>query len=249
VSEFLDPTRKYISLWDDNILVFPQWEEVFNELQATGKEFEFKQGMDFRAMTERKAEVISTVNYHRDYLFAFDNIADKDLIVRKLEDMWLKYRHLRTRKNKTRFFVLVGFDREGRYDEAFWQKDMKEALERVRILADHDCLSYIMRYDRCKDSPYCWFYQALSMWCNQINIFCCKSIVQVHEQKGRRRNDSKMEKMLEQKWFRDMAEVTGIQLGCSACLKNDGCNLQNGTGNDEDDSYDDTNTDSGTFSV
>ena len=41
LKEFLDPARKMIYLWDDNILSYPKWREVFEELAETGKRFQF----------------------------------------------------------------------------------------------------------------------------------------------------------------------------------------------------------------
>ena len=59
ISEWLDPERKYICLLDDNILGYSGWRDVFGELEATGKPFIFKQGMDMRLMTPEKAQALS----------------------------------------------------------------------------------------------------------------------------------------------------------------------------------------------
>lgn len=48
VEEFHDHILPKIYLWDDNILAFPGWEEVLDELIGTGKPFSFRQGMDVR---------------------------------------------------------------------------------------------------------------------------------------------------------------------------------------------------------
>ncbi|MDO4556011.1 MAG: hypothetical protein Q4B70_12815 [Lachnospiraceae bacterium] len=42
VSEFYDPNKPYIYLWDDNFLAFPQWEEILDDLEKTGKPFQFR---------------------------------------------------------------------------------------------------------------------------------------------------------------------------------------------------------------
>ena len=108
--EFYDPNRKKICLLDDNILGFKNWEAVFDELNSTGKPFQYRQGMDERLLTDEKCRVLFSCNYDGDYTFAFDNIADYDLIHRKLE-LIRKY----TTK-QCRFYVLVAFDRAGKYD-------------------------------------------------------------------------------------------------------------------------------------
>ena len=46
VAEFLDEDRPYIYLWDDNIMALGQWEEIIDELEATGKPYQFRQGID-----------------------------------------------------------------------------------------------------------------------------------------------------------------------------------------------------------
>ena len=83
ISEFLDPERKYICLLDDNVLSCRDWKAIFEELNATGKRFQFKQGMDERLLTVEKCEVIFNSNWIGDYIFAFDNIKDYRLIAKK----------------------------------------------------------------------------------------------------------------------------------------------------------------------
>lgn len=63
LSEFVDPTRKKICLLDDNILGSPHWKEIFQELQTTGKPFQYKQGMDERLLTDEKCEVLFSSKY------------------------------------------------------------------------------------------------------------------------------------------------------------------------------------------
>ena len=105
--EFYDPNRKKICLLDDNILGFKDWKAVFEELNSTGKPFQFKQGLDERLLTKEKCDVLFNSKYDGDYTFAFDNIADYNLIERKLD-------LIRSLTDKRcRFFVLVGFDRGG----------------------------------------------------------------------------------------------------------------------------------------
>ena len=80
VKEFLDEDKPYICLLDDNLFGYPKWKDIIEELIATKKSFQFKQGLDLRLMTDEKARIMSNVKYKGDYIFAFDDIMDRDLI-------------------------------------------------------------------------------------------------------------------------------------------------------------------------
>ena len=162
VSEFLDKTRKYIYLWDDNIFAYGKWREVFDELNATGKPFQFRQGIDMRLMTDEKAQVLAASKYHGDYIFAFDHIEDRELIEAKL-DIWQRYS---TKISK--LYVLCGYDSQ---DET----DIANTFERIRILMKHHCLPYIMRHEQYLKSKYRGLYVTIARWCNQPNFFKKKS--------------------------------------------------------------------------
>ena len=168
ISEFVDKNRRYICLLDDNILGYSGWKDIFNELNSTGKKFQFKQGMDERLLTDEKAEIILNSNYYGDYIFAFDNIEDKNIIIEKLK-IWNNHR--KTKGDNTKFYVLCGYDRENKYDYNFWVKDIEDTFERIKILNDNGCLPYIMRYKEYENSPYRGTYINLSAWCNQPSLF------------------------------------------------------------------------------
>ena len=168
INEFLDKDRKYICLLDDNILGYSGWKDIFNELNSIGKKFQFKQGMDERLLTDEKAEIILNSNYYGDYIFAFDNIEDKNIIIEKLK-IWNNHR--KTKGDNTKFYVLCGYDRENKYDYNFWIKDIEDTFERIKILNDNGCLPYIMRYKESENSPYRGTYINLSAWCNQPSLF------------------------------------------------------------------------------
>lgn len=174
INEFLDEDRKYICLLDDNVLGSSNWEQIFNELNKTGKRFQYKQGMDERLLTDKKCEVILNSNYIGDYIFAFDNINDKDLIEAKLK-LWNKHRKLKDKIYTTKFYVFCGFDRNNVYDENFWKKDIEDTFERIKILMKYNCLPYIMRHENYNNSPYRGTYVNLARWCNQPNFYKKKS--------------------------------------------------------------------------
>lgn len=154
ISEFLDESRPRIYLWDDNFMASPDFNEILDELISTGRKFQFRQGLDMRLMTHKKAEKLSQVNYFGDYIFAFDHIEEKKTIEKKLK-IW------RTHNSKsTKLYVLTGYDSQ---DEI----DIENTFERIRILMKYSCVPYIMRYEEYKESRFRSMYVQLARWCNQ----------------------------------------------------------------------------------
>lgn len=168
IKEFLDPTRKYIYLWDDNFLAYNGWEQILDELEDTDKRFQFRQGLDIRLMTERGAQRLSKVKYHGDYIFSFDNIEEKELIKKQLI-LWKKYC-----SKTTKLFLLTAF---GSQDEI----NIAETFERIKILMEFGCLPYIMRYEDYKNSNFRGMYIQMARWCNQPQFFKKKSFRQFCE--------------------------------------------------------------------
>lgn len=169
IEEFLDENKKYICLLDDNILGYSKWKEVIEQLKMTNKPFQFKQGMDERIMTEKKAEILNSCKYRGDFIFAFDNIEDQELIKEKLK-IWKKYCN-----KTTKLYVLCGFDRADKYNMKFWKQDIIDTFERIKILMEYKCLPYIMRFKEYEKSPFRGTYINLARWCNQPNFFKKKS--------------------------------------------------------------------------
>lgn len=63
LKEFVDPTRKKICLLDDNFFGFAGRKDLLLELQATGKPFVFKQGLDVRLLDVERAEILFASRY------------------------------------------------------------------------------------------------------------------------------------------------------------------------------------------
>lgn len=164
LAEFYDPTRKKICLLDDNFFACSNWRQSFQELIETGKPFKFKQGLDERLLTDEKCKLLFTSNYDGDLTFAFDNIADYELIHSKLK---LIRKHAPTKNIK--FYVLVGF-------ESTDAQDIENAFKRIGLLMQYKCLPYIMRYQDKNETPwknskYRGMYISLARWGNQPSIF------------------------------------------------------------------------------
>lgn len=169
LEEFYDPTRKKICLLDDNFLGQPNWKECLEELIATGKPFKFKQGLDERLLTPEKCEILFNAKYDGEITFAFDNIKDYRIIRKKLE-------LIRSHSSKQiKFYVLCGFDDEGKYDADFWERDLISTFERIKLLGRYKALPYIMRFNKYEESPYRGIYVTLARWINQPSFFKKKS--------------------------------------------------------------------------
>lgn len=178
LEEFYDPARPKICLLDDNVFGHPHWRKILKELSATGKPFKFKQGLDERLLTDEKCELLCQAKYDGEITFAFDNIMDYGTVKRKLQ-MIRRY----TDKRFT-FYVLVAFDHDDRWDDAFWIQDIIDAFERIRLLMQYGCLPYIMRFNRYEDSPMRGMYITLARWCNQPSQFKKKSFREFVESIG-----------------------------------------------------------------
>ena len=164
LQEFYDPSRKKICLLDDNFFGFGHWKPMLQELIDTGKSFKFKQGLDERLLTDEKCKMLFSSNYDGDLTFAFDNIADYELIHSKLK-LIRKYAPTKSIK----FYVLVGFESTDAHD-------IENAFKRIELLMRYKCLPYIMRYQDknrtpWKKSKYRGMYVSLARWGNQPSIF------------------------------------------------------------------------------
>lgn len=168
IHEFLDPQRKKVCLLDDNFFGSPDWKTLLTELQQLGKPFQFKQGLDERILTDEKCALLFSSKYDGDFIFAFDNIADKDVIEKKAI---MIRNHCKNKGQNIKFYVLCAFDREYKYDGAFWKQDIRDTFERIFILAKYNFKPYIMRYEKYKVSPLYGTYVNLACWCNQPNLF------------------------------------------------------------------------------
>lgn len=189
IKEFLDESRPYLYLWDDNFLAYPNWEEILDEIEATGKPFQFRQGLDLRLMTDRKAQRFNNANYHGDFIFAFDHLEDRDKIIDKIQ-LWKRYS-----SKICKLYVLCGFESQD-------EKDIERTFERIKILMKYGCLPYIMRYEDYKKSKYKGMYIELARWCNQPQFYKKKSfrefcIANQEYKKDKTKNCSSYQAMLD----------------------------------------------------
>ena len=168
VEEFLDQSRKSIYLWDDNIMAAPPkvFKQVMESLQKTGLPFQFRQGMDIRLMTDEKAELLNSVKYHGDYIFAFDHYRmdipkERKEVEQTLRGLEVWRRHC---QKSTKLYVLVAYD-------GLDVEDIEGTFFRIQKLMEFGCLPYIMRFEDYKKSRFKTLYTQLARWCNQPGFF------------------------------------------------------------------------------
>lgn len=155
LDEFYDSSLKKIMLLDNNIFAYAGYKKIFEQIRRINKPTCFKQGMDFRLLTQDKVEELLSIKYDREYIFAYDSMNIRSIIEKQMN---------RFRKNfkdwSLKFFVLVGFD-----------TNLKEDVFRILYLKNNLCLPYVMRYENCYTSEYRDFYTDIAAWCNQVWAF------------------------------------------------------------------------------
>ncbi len=163
--------RPYINLWDDNFLASPPrvWRPLLDELIATRRPFQFRQGLDERMIAESPygteiAEKLSQCRYHGDYIFAFDNWSDRDKIVKALK-IWKKYNN-----KTTKFYLFCGF-RLAKGDDERLYRDVWEIFQRIKILMQYGCLGYVMRHEDYHKHELNNIYVQIARWCNQPGFY------------------------------------------------------------------------------
>ena len=170
LSEFYDETKPYITLLDDNITAYKNFNDVWKELQETKKPFVFKQGMDFRLLNEKRIKLMSeTPQYGKTgkisqstYYFAFDNIADKKRID-KVMQIWNANMK---RSVATWMYCITGFDRTGKYENGFFEQDYNDLIWRMNYLYKNRIRPYVMVHDDCRNSPFYNKIKTLKMFSN-----------------------------------------------------------------------------------
>lgn len=129
--------HKKVTLWDNNILASPYWRDIFNELQKSGLEVDFNQGLDARLLTEETALRLKRLRIPIVRL-AYDSKGIKKSLKKAIGLL----------KN-------VGID--GRrivvyclYNHLDTPEDF---LERIKDLIDWGVVSYPMRYQALEPGP------------------------------------------------------------------------------------------------
>ena len=165
LEDFVDSSRPFIYLWDDNFLCYNKWKELLQKLIDTGKPFQFRQGLDERVIDEERAKMLSKARYHGDFIFAFDRWDDRDLIVRKLR-IWKTYCPSKT----TKFYLLCGYELTADNDSKIFE-DVYYLFKRIQILMSFGCLGYVMRHADYQNHRLGNIYTQIARWCNQPQFY------------------------------------------------------------------------------
>ena len=178
LSEFFDPDRTKLCFLDDNFFGSADWQRILEEVKATGRPFQFKQGLDERLLTDDKCAALFSGKYDGDYIFAFDNLDDAKVIERKIQ--------LARRYSDAvfKFYCFTGYDRSARWDAGFWRQDIFDLLQRIEILMRNRCLPYVMRFERYEESPYRGVYITIARWCNQPSFYKKKTLREYAQMPG-----------------------------------------------------------------
>lgn len=187
VAEFFDPSRPLIYLWDDNFMAANEtlFFRTLEDLAATRKRFQYRQGLDIRLMTKRKAAALASARWYGDYIFAFDH--DDEPTVKATLKGLEKWRE--TTDASTKLYVLSGW-------EADALKDFKSVFFRIEQLFKYRCIPYLTRHENYKQSPHRWLYTALARWCNQPALVRKKSFFEYTLMDGNQRLNEKAEDFL-----------------------------------------------------
>lgn len=164
--------RPYIYLWDDNFLASDPsiWRPLLKQLIETKRPFQFRQGLDERMLAEspygeEMAEMLSRSRYHGDFIFAFDNWKDHEIIEKSLK-IWKRYNP----KKGTKFYLFCGFKQSPTKVDIFY-KDIWELFQRIKILMQYGCVGYVMRHEDYHNAPVSNFYVQIARWCNQQQFY------------------------------------------------------------------------------
>lgn len=143
-----------VKFMDNNFLALPEHSEILKELISKNIKCQFNQGLDIRLVDDENSTLLSKLNYLGEYIFAFDNIKLKDLIIKKLNI--LSWR----RDWQFKFFVYINPS-----------MSTSETKERILFLKENKILPYIMRDISCYSSENKDFYTDIAAWCNQVFAF------------------------------------------------------------------------------
>ena len=165
---FHDKSRPHVYFWDDNFLAAPYdvWKPQLQYLIDNKISFQFRQGLDERQLAESEhgeemAEMLGKSRYHGDFIYAFDNWRDRDLIERALK-IWKRH----CPNKGTKFYLFCGFMQTPDGFDKFY-KDIWELFQRIKVLMQYGCVGYVMRHEDYHKAPIENFYIQIARWCNQ----------------------------------------------------------------------------------
>lgn len=149
--------HKKVRFLDNNILAFKGCNEVLKELVEKQIRCEFYQGLDIRFIDDKKAELLSQLNYIGEYTFAFDDIKMLRTVKKKIK---ILKRYIK-RDWKIKMFLYCNTD----------MLIKSNIIERIEWCKKNKALPYIMRDENCYCNENKSFYTDLASYCNQPGFF------------------------------------------------------------------------------
>ena len=165
---FYDSSRPHVYFWDDNFLAAPRniWHPILKDLIDKKISFQFRQGLDERQFAqnpdgEEMARMLAQARYHGDFIFAFDNWRDREVVTKALA-VWKRHNP----NHPTKFYLFCGFMQHENDLKKFYT-DIWELFQRIKILMRYGCIGYVMRHEDYHHAPIPNFYVQMARWCNQ----------------------------------------------------------------------------------
>ena len=148
--------HKKVIFMDNNILGWHKHKDIFKQILDKDIKLTFNQGLDIRLINDNNAYLLSLMDYMGEYIFAFDDIKNKDIIEEKYQ---IVKKYIK-REWGTKFYV-------------YCHPDMHPSAIRQRVdwCKDNKALPYIMRDFSCYTNDNSNFYTDIASWCNQPGLF------------------------------------------------------------------------------
>lgn len=147
--------QKNIVLMDANILACPEHPDLLRQLQESGANVDFNQGIDVRLLTEKNIPLLNGVK-KQEIHFAWDYMKYSESVLRGLR-LYAERAKQRPHGTLAMVYCLVNYD-----------TTMEENLYRIYTLRDMGYAPYVMVYDK-PNAPQ--RIKELQRWCNCKWIF------------------------------------------------------------------------------
>lgn len=147
---------KYTDFLDNNFLAYKNHKIILQELIDKNIKFKFNSGLDMRLIDSENSELLSRCNYWSEFIFAFDDIKDENIINKKFSI----FKKFISRDWATKFDIYCNPN-----------MPLKDVIYRINWCRSNKALPYIMRDKSCWDSQYKYFYTDLASYCNQPGLF------------------------------------------------------------------------------
>lgn len=148
--------HKKVKFMDNNILAYSGHMEVFQYLIDYDIRCDFNQGLDFRMINRKNAQLLSQLNYEGEYIFAFDDPKYQNLLEEKLKII----KQYISKDWKLKFYIYHNKN-----------MDISQLISRAEWCRKNKALPYFMRDIDCWESENNNFFIDYAAYCNQPGFF------------------------------------------------------------------------------